>query len=424
MAATSMYPKAADPLPSDLRCRLCGSVLNEVFVDLGSTPLCESYLSREDLMKGEPFYPLCTYVCSRCFLVQVPEIVSPQDIFGHYAYFSSYSDSWLEHARRYVDDIVPRLGLDENSLAIELASNDGYLLQYFVARGIPVLGVEPAANVAETAKRKGIPTMVAFFGEETARALVESGKKADLLLGNNVLAHVPDLNGFIAGMELLLKPQGTITMEFPHLMRLVDQCQFDTIYHEHFSYLSLTAVRTALSAHQLTVFDVEELPTHGGSLRVFARHSEDSSRAVTEKAAGLLAREDEAGIRSRAYYTGFADRVRETKRKLLECLIGIKRSGKTIAIYGAAGKGNTLLNYCGIRSDFVDYAVDRSAFKHGKYLPGTRIPIYAPDRIGETKPDYVLILPWNLQKEITQQLEFIREWGGRFIVPIPSPQIL
>ncbi len=437
MATASMYPKPADtrrrqseqaeqtePVATGLRCRLCGSALSDVFVDLGSTPLCESFLSHEDLMRGEPFYPLCTYVCSHCFLVQVPEIVSPQDIFSHYAYFSSYSDTWLDHARRYVDDMIARLGLNQSSLVTEIASNDGYLLQYFVAKGIPVLGIEPAANVAEAAKKKEVPTIVRFFGEKTAHELALSGKRPDLLLGNNVLAHVPDLNGFIAGMKHLLKPQGVITMEFPHLMRLVDGCQFDTIYHEHFSYLSLTAVQAAFSAHQLRVFDVEELPTHGGSLRIFAAHSEDSSKAVTERVTGLLAREEEAGIRSRSYYTGFGARVRETKRKLLECLIDIKRAGKTIAAYGAAGKGNTLLNYCGIRNDFVDYVVDRSTFKHGKYLPGTRIPIFPPDRIQETRPDYVLILPWNLEREITEQLAYIREWGGKFIVPIPSAQVL
>jgi SAM-dependent methyltransferase len=417
-------PQSSIPLPSELRCRLCGEVLTETFADLGSTPLCESYLSRGDLQKGEPFYPLCTYVCSRCFLVQVPEIVSPEEIFSHYAYFSSYSDSWLEHARQYTAKMIPRLGLDGSSLVVELASNDGYLLQYFMERGIPVLGVEPAANVAEAAERKGIPTLVAFFGEQTARELAASGKGADLLLGNNVLAHVPDLNGFIAGMKVLLKPQGVITMEFPHLMRLVEDCQFDTIYHEHFSYLSLTVVGTAFARHGLTVFDVEELPTHGGSLRIFARHAEDDSKAVGARVRDLLAREEAAGIRSSGYYAAFAAKVKETKRRLLDCLIEIKAAGKTIAAYGAAGKGNTLLNYCGIRSDFIDYVVDRSTFKQGKYLPGTRIPIFPPERIQETKPDFVLILPWNLQREITAQLAYIREWNGKFIVPIPSPQVL
>jgi SAM-dependent methyltransferase len=421
MATASMKTQ---PEASTLYCRLCGSPLSEVFADLGSTPLCESYLSAEDLAKGEPFYPLCTYVCSQCFLVQVPEIVSPHDIFSHYAYFSSYSDSWLEHAKKYVDQMVPRLGLNGDSLVIELASNDGYLLQYFVERGIPVLGIDPAANVVEAAARKGVPTKVAFFGQEIARELAAEGKQADLLLGNNVLAHVPDLNGFIEGMKIVLKPQGVITMEFPHLMRLVEGRQFDTIYHEHFSYLSLTAVRTAFSAHELTVFDVEELPTHGGSLRIFAGHARQRSQSVSERVIELLAREEEAGIRSPAYYAAFAAEVGETKRALLECLIGIKRAGKTIAAYGAAGKGNTLLNYCGVRTDFIDYVADRSAFKHGKYLPGTRIPIVPPERIRETKPDYVLILPWNLQREITEQLAYIRDWGGRFIVPIPTPQVL
>jgi SAM-dependent methyltransferase len=356
--------------------------------------------------------------------VQVPEIVSPQEIFSDYAYFSSYSDSWLRHARNYVDQMIPRLGLNQLSQVIEIASNDGYLLQFFREKNIPVLGIEPAANVAEVAIKQGIPTLVTFFGDETARQLAASGQQADLVLGNNVLAHVPDLNGFVKGLKRVLKPHGVITMEFPHLMRLIDGCQFDTIYHEHFSYLSFIAAEQVFGAHGLTIFDVEELPTHGGSLRIFGRHTEDSTKPVTARAKELRAREQAAGVASLEYYAAFSETVRETKRKLLECLTKIKRARKVIAAYGAAGKGNTLLNYCGVRTDFIDYVVDRNSFKQGKWLPGTRIPIFAPKKIAETRPDYVLILPWNLKDEITAQLAYIREWNGKFIIPIPDAEIV
>jgi hypothetical protein len=406
------------------RCRFCGTQLRQTFVDLGSSPLCESYVSAERFDTMEPFYPLHVYVCGQCFLVQLKEYVSREEIFTEYAYFSSYSDSWLEHARRYVDAMVSRWALGPHSHVVEVASNDGYLLKYFVARGIPALGIEPAANVAREAERNGVATLVQFFGRDTARELLAQGRQADLLLGNNVLAQVPDLNDFVAGLKLLLAPRGVITLEFPHLMRLVAENQFDTIYHEHFSYFSLLVTQRIFAAHQLTLFDVEELGTHGGSLRVYARHAEDATKPVTPRVVELARREEAAGLSGPAYYASFAERVRETKRALLEFLIAAKRAGKTIVGYGAPGKGNTLLNYCGIRTDFLDYTVDRSPHKQGKFLPGTRIPIHSPERLRETQPDYVLILPWNLKDEILAQLAYVRDWGGRFVVPIPTVQVL
>jgi SAM-dependent methyltransferase len=372
----------------------------------------------------EPFYPLHAYVCDRCWLVQLLEYVRPEHIFTEYAYFSSYSDSWLQHARRYVEAMTGRLNLGPQSQVIELASNDGYLLQYFVQKGIPVLGIDPAANVVKAAEQKGVSTLVRFFGRETAREVVAMGKQADLLLGNNVLAHVPDLNDFIGGMKLLLKPGGTITMEFPHLQRLMEGNQFDTIYHEHFCYFSLLSVEAAFARHGLTLFDVEEWSTHGGSLRVFVRHAEDEARPVGAAVNNLREREQRLGYDRLDTYRAFDEQVRETKRKLLEFLIRAKREGKRVVGYGAPGKGNTLLNYCGIRTDFLDYTVDRNPYKHGKFLPGTHIPIFPPERIRETKPDYVLILPWNLRDEIAAQLAYIREWGGRCVVPIPAVEIL
>jgi len=388
------------------------------------SPLCESFLTAEQLNLMEPFYPLHVYVCENCFLVQLQEYVSPENIFTEYAYFSSYSDSWLQHANAYTDLMVERFNLGPESQVVELASNDGYLLQYFVKKRIPVLGVEPAANVAQAAMKKGIPTVMRFFGEKTARDLAVEQGKADLILGNNVLAHVPDLNDFVAGMKILLKPDGLITMEFPHLMRLMEENQFDTIYHEHFSYFSLTTVEKVFAAHGLTLFDVEELPTHGGSLRIYARHTENADRPVTRRIMDLKAREEAAGFMSLKTYLCFPKKVEETKRNLLNFLIKAKREGKSIAGYGAPGKGNTLLNYCSIRTDFIDYTVDRNPYKHGKYTPGTHIPIYDPDKISETKPDYILILPWNLKNEIIQQLSYAREWGAKFVVPIPEVTIL
>jgi len=404
-------------------CRFCGAVLHHTFVDLGMSPLCESYLGPGQLNQMEPFYPLHVYVCEQCFLVQLEEYVSPEEIFSEYAYFSSYSDTWLEHARAYTDMIVGRLKLDEQSYVVELASNDGYLLQYFIPKEIPVLGIEPAGNVAEAAVKKGVPTLVKFFGEELACELATAGKQADLLIGNNVLAQVPDLNDFVKGMKVLLKPQGVITMEFPHLMRLMEGNQFDTIYHEHFSYFSFIAVEKVFAAHGLTLFDVEELPTHGGSLRIYARHTGDTAKPIGQRVTELRAREEAAGFTRMETYALFAEHVKDTKRKLLDFLVRAKWEGKSIAGYGAPGKGNTLLNYCGIRSDFLDYTVDRNPYKQGKFLPGTRIPIFHPDQIKETKPDYVLILPWNFKDEIMEQVGYIRDWGGQFVVPIPEVKI-
>jgi hypothetical protein len=387
------------------------------------SPLCESYVSAERLDTMEPFYPLHVYVCGRCFLVQLREYVSREAIFTEYAYFSSYSDSWLEHSRRYVDAMVSRWALGPDSQVVEVASNDGYLLQYFVARGIPTLGIEPAANVALEAERKGVATLVKFFGRDTARELAAQGRLADLLLGNNVLAQVPDVNDFVAGLKLLLAPRGVITMEFPHLMRLVAENQFDTIYHEHFSYFSLMSAEQIFAAHGLTLFDVEEMWTHGGSLRIYARHREDEARPVGPRVRALLSSEKAIGLDRPNRYAAFAEQARDTKRRLLEFLVGAKRQGKSIAGYGAPGKGNTLLNYCGIRTDFLDYTVDRNPYKHGRFTPGTHIPIFPPNKIFETRPDYVLILPWNLKDEIMEQMSSVQSWGGQFVVPIPDVKV-
>ncbi len=404
-------------------CRFCGSELEHTVVDLGVSPLVQSFLTLEQLNQMEPFYPLRVFVCENCFLVQLREFVAPENIFGDYLYFASYSDTWLAHAKRYTDEMVRRFAIDGNSLVVEIASNDGYLLQYFVEKRVPVLGVEPAANVAAVAVQKGIPSLVKFFSSATARELVAAEKRADLLLGNNVLAHVPDINDFVDGMKILLKPQGLITMEFPHLMRLMEENQFDTIYHEHFSYFSFLTVEKIFAAHGLTLFDVEELPTHGGSLRIFARHTEDNSKPVGARVTELRAREESRGYARLETYARFAEQVNETKRKLLEFLIQAKRDGKKIAAYGAAAKGNTLLNYCAIRTDFLDYTVDRSPHKQGRFLPGSHIPVYSPDQIRKTRPDYLLILPWNLKDEIIQQNAYIRDWGGQFVVPIPEVTI-
>jgi hypothetical protein len=405
------------------RCRFCASTLEHTFVDLGMSPLCETFLTAEQLDRVEPFYPLHVWVCSKCFLVQLQEYVSPEHIFTEYAYFSSYSTAWLKHAEEYVELARKRLALGKDSLVVELASNDGYLLQYFVKVGVPCLGVEPAANVAKAAEEKGVPTLVKFFGEKTARELVAEGRRADLIAGNNVLAQVPDLNDFVAGMPILLKPTGTVTLEFPHLVRLIEGNQFDTIYHEHFSYFSLLTVEKIFERHGLVVFDVEELWTHGGSLRVWGRPAADTSRPVGERVLALRRQEEAAGLHRIETYASFEERVRETKRRLLELLIDIKRQGKRVAGYGAPGKGNTLLNYCGIRTDFLDFTVDRNPYKHGRFTPGTHIPILPPERIEETRPDYVFILPWNLKAEIMKQLAHIKDWGGRFIVPIPEATI-
>jgi len=388
------------------------------------SPLCESYLTADQLNRMEPFYPLHVKVCEECYLVQLEEYVSPEHIFTEYAYFSSYSDSWLKHASNYVDMISQRLGLGAQSLAVELASNDGYLLQYFVGRGIPVLGVEPAVNVAKVAEKKGVPTLVKFFGCRTAREMVANGQAADLVIGNNVLAQVPDLNDFVGGIRIVLKPGGVATLEFPHLERLMEENQYDTIYHEHFSYFSLNTVEKVFAAHGLVLFDVEEIPTHGGSIRIYVRHLEDSSKPVTPAVVSLRERELAAGLDRMETYATFAEQVVESKRSLLELLIRLRRERKRVAGYGAPGKGNTLLNYCGIRTDFLEFTVDRNPYKHGRFLPGTHIPIHPVERIRDRRPDYILILPWNLKDEIVAQLAYAREWSANFIVPIPVAQVL
>ena len=412
------------PFPK-VNCRFCGTSLEHTFVDLGMSPLCQTQIAPDELNRMEPFYPLHVFVCSKCFLVQLDEFVAPDEIFSsEYPYFSSYSDSWVAHARRYSEEMTDWLGLGTDSLVMEIASNDGYLLQHFVASDVPVLGIEPAANVARAAEEKGVRTEVCFFGEATARRIAEEYGKANLLLGNNVLAHVPDINNFVRGMKDLLAPDGVVTMEFPHLLNLIRLNQFDTIYHEHFSYLSLLTVQQIFSHHGLTIFDVRELPTHGGSIRICACHAAASDRPVTERVTRLIEREKSEGLLDLDRYSQFGQQVIETKRSILDFLIAQKRLGKTIVGYGAPGKGNTLLNYCGIRTDFLDFTVDRSPHKHGTYTPGTRIPILVPDAIREAKPDYVFILPWNIKDEIIDKTQYIREWGGQWVVPIPELTVL
>ena len=407
-----------------MNCRFCNIKVEHLFVSLGSSPLSNSYLTEEQLHKMEPFYPLDVYVCENCFLVQLDEFESPENIFSEYAYFSSYSDTWLKHAKDYADKMTERFGFNTHSFIIEIASNDGYLLQYFIEKGIPILGIEPAVNVAETARQKGIPTETVFFGTETAKRLASEGKYADLLIGNNVLAHVPNLNDFVAGLKIILKPRGITTMEFPHLMKLVDEVQFDTIYHEHFSYFSFLTVKKVFNAHGLTLFDVEELPTHGGSLRIYACHADDKSKEVSQRITELEKQEINAGYTDINFYLHFSEKVKSIKRNIMKFLIQAKENGKTIVGYGAPAKGNTLLNYCGIRNDFLDYTVDRNPHKQGLYLPGSHIPIESSDRIKKTKPDYVLILPWNIKDEIIEQISYIREWGGKFVIPIPEVKVL
>lgn len=411
----------SNPSPA---CRFCSAPLSTTFVDLGMSPLCQTHIEPHELNHMERFYPLRAWVCGKCYLVQLEEYVSPDQIFSDYAYFSSYSDSWVEHARRYADKMIERVPLGADSLVMEIASNDGYLLQHFKARNVPCRGIEPAANVAEAAVAKGIPTTVKFFGRNTAREVAQEHGQPDLLLGNNVLAHVPDINDFVGGMQILLKRGGVLTMEFPHLLKLMDENQFDTIYHEHFSYLSFGTVEQVFAHHGLRLFDVEEIPTHGGSLRIFGCHADDAAHPSTSAVERLRKHEIARGLRDLKTYGDFEARVKDTKRKLLAFLIEARAAGKTVVGYGAPGKGNTLLNYCGIRTDFLDYTVDRSPHKQGRYTPGTHIPILPPERIDATKPDYVLILPWNLQQEITQSYAHIKEWGGRFVVPIPSVKVL
>ena len=420
-------------LPATPSCRLCGTPLTRTFVDLGMSPLCESYVSADHLDEAESFYPLHVRLCDSCLLVQLPAYVPGEDIFSDYAYFSSYSDSWVAHARRYADLMADRLGLHADSLVTEVASNDGYLLQHFVAKGVPVLGVEPAANVAEVARSRGVRTESRFLGPQTGRELAGEYGQADLVAANNVFAHVPDITGFAAGLRALVNDSGVVTLEFPHLLRLIERRQYDTIYHEHYSYLSLLTASRALATAGLRVTDVDELETHGGSLRVYATPEEAAPQEVgreevdRELAGGVkavLEAEESAGLHTVAGHAGFASEVLRIKSDLLGFLLDAAQGGKAVAGYGAPGKGNTLLNHCGIRSDLLAYTVDRSPVKQGKFLPGTHIPIFAPDRLAETKPDYVLVLPWNLREEISKQLDYVRSWGGRLVFPIPALDII
>lgn len=421
--STTMQPAETQRQMASRTCRFCGVALRRTFVDLGMSPLCETYPSAGDLNRPEMYYPLHVYVCEACYLVQLDQYESAEKIFGDYPYFSSYSDSWLKHCETYCESMRQRFGLDENSFVVEVASNDGYLLQYFVRHEVPVLGIEPAGNVAKVAVEKGVPTLARFFGTKLAANLASQGSFADLIVGNNVLAQVPDLNDFMEGLRILLKPHGIVTLEFPHLLKLIEHREFDTIYHEHFSYFSfLTAVRI-LDSHGLTVFDVEELPTHGGSLRVFACRPEDNARRIEPSVAKLLEKEKNARLDCVEGYESFASQVKQTKFAFVDFLLDAAQQGKTVAGYGAPGKSATLLHYCGIGRDLIAYTVDRSPHKQGRFLPGSHIPIYHPDRIRETKPDYVVILPWNLKDEIIDQLHFIREWGGQFVVPIPKVTI-
>ena len=405
-------------------CRLCGEPLEHMMLDLGMSPPCQNRVYAHQLNHMEAFYPLRVFLCESCFLVQLEEYVAPENIFDDYAYFSSYSESWVRHAANYVDMISGRLDLDESSKVVELASNDGYLLQHFVQKSIPCMGVEPAANVAAAAQEKGVPTTVSFFGEDTAKKVRAEFGAADLIVGNNVLAHVPDLNDFVAGIKCLLAPGGVVTMEFPHLQRLFEENQFDTIYHEHFSYFSFVVANEVFRRHGMTLFDVDELKSHGGSIRIYGRHEDDDSKPVLDSVTQLIERETGKGYLDTAIYDAFADKVCATKRELLAFLIEKKNEGKTIAGYGAPGKGNTLLNYCGIREDFLDYTVDISPHKQNTFTPGTHIPVHSPDKLKETRPDYILILPWNLKDEIVSSNGFVAEWGGQWVVPIPSVQVV
>lgn len=421
--STMTQPEVIGQQAATTSCRFCDAELKQTFVDLGMSPLCETYPSAAEFHSGETYYPLHVYVCGHCFLVQLEEFETRENIFGDYAYFSSYSDSWLKHCERYCAGVTKRFGLNEKSFVVEVASNDGYLLQYFVREKIPVLGIEPAANVAKVASEKGVATLVSFFGTDLARELVLKGQTADLVAGNNVLAQVPDLNDFVEGLCTLLKPEGVLTLEFPHLQRLMERNEFDTIYHEHFSYFSLLTTVQILERHGLRVFDVEQLASHGGSLRVYACRSESRSHPELPSVHMVIEEEMKAGLDNLEGYEGFKQKVMQTKLSLLEFLLKAVREGKTVAGYGAPGKSATLLHYCGIGRDLIEYTVDRSPYKQGKFLPGSHIPIHHPDRIVETRPDYVVILPWNLKDEIMEQLQVIREWGGHFVVPIPELSI-
>jgi SAM-dependent methyltransferase len=422
-AHPDVLTKHATPHRGGGPCRLCSKELKHDFVDLGMSPLCESFLPADRLDGLEPFFPLHTYVCDSCLLVQLKEYVTPDEIFREYAYFSSYSTSWVEHARKYCVMIKERLDLGPDSLVVELASNDGYLLQHFLPLGVPVLGIEPAENVARAAIEKGVPTRTEFFGVKLADQLAAEGLKADLIAGNNVLAQVPDLNDFVAGIARLLKPEGVVTLEFPHIGKLIAENQFDTIYHEHFSYFSLSTIEHLAARHGLKVIDVEKLASHGGSLRVYLALG-TSQRNRDRRVDALIVEEENTGLLDIPTYQAFAEQVKRTKRELLSFLISAKNAGKRICGYGAPGKGNTLLNYCGIGPDFLDFTVDRNPYKHGRYTPGMHIPIYPVEAIAEAKPDYILILPWNLKNEIVEQMRFVKDWGGKFVIPIPEVTII
>jgi SAM-dependent methyltransferase len=405
------------------QCRLCNTPLTTTFVNLGMSPLCESVLTGDQIDQMEPFFPLHVLVCNNCFLVQLREYVKPESIFTEYDYFSSYSTSWVEHARRYCEMIQARLKLDQNSQIYEIASNDGYLLQHFVRLGIPVTGIEPAANVAAAAREKNVPTIVEFFGVDLARRLISEGKRADLIIGNNVLAQVPDLNDFVGGMAHFLSPNGVITLEFPHLERLIDENQFDTIYHEHFSYFSFVTIDRLAKQHGLQLFDVEQLATHGGSLRVYLCRA-DADHSPSSAVDALLAHEKQRGFYEINTYTKFSPKVHQTKRQLLSFLIELKEKGARVCGYGAPGKGNTFLNYCGIGVDFLDFTVDRNPYKHGLFTPGMHIPIHPVSAIDDARPDYLLVLPWNLKQEIIEQMRHVGDWGCKFIFAIPSVEVI
>ena len=405
-------------------CANCGATLQDLFVDLGMQPPCQAFVPNSEADATEAFYPLRAYVCRECFLVQAPSTLSPGEIFTQYAYFSSYSDSWLDHARRYTDMAVERFGLNAESFVVELASNDGYLLRNFVDRGIPCLGVEPALNVAAVARERGIPTMTEFFGVEVGRKLAQDGRSADLVIGNNVLAQCPDIHDFVGGIAEILKPDGVLTLEFPHLVRLIEDRQFDTIYHEHFFYFSLLSTRNVLAQHGLRVFDVDTLPTHGGSLRLYACRDTSTAHQLSDRVEALAAEEHAFGIGSLDRYAGFQEQVAALKRSVLRFLIDAKEQGKHVAAYGAPGKGNTLLNFCGIRTDLIDYAVDRAPSKQDHATPGTRIPVFPPEHLRDTRPDYVVIMPWNLKDEIAEQHRYISDWGGEFVIFLPDVRVL
>ena len=404
---------------NSLTCRFCNTELKHTFVDLGMSPLANAYIKPEEKNKAEMFYPLHVYVCDKCFLVQLPSTISREIHFNDkYAYFSSYSQNWLLHAKDYASMMVKRFGYNKKSFVVELGSNDGYLLQYFKEKSVPVLGIEPCANVAKAARKIGIKTLIEFFGVKMSKKLKKKGIKADLIIGNNVLGHVPDINDFVKGIKILLAPDGIVTIEFPHLKNLIDKVEFDTIYHEHYSYLSLITVEKIFTFHGMTIFDVEEIPTHGGSLRIFAKHTNNNDLSIEKNVIDLRKKEVDAGFKKISMYEGFQEKVVETKRQFIEYLAKQKKGGKKIVAYGAPAKGNTFLNYCGVGTEFIDYTVDASPHKQRHLLPGTHIPIYAPSMIKKTKPDIVLILPWNLKKEIQDQMNFIHSWGGKFLVVV------